>query len=203
MFGLKVAAFSGAWFLLFFIFIHFYSHTLAHSFSGRSVQWTSVLWQVCMPITPETASSTSETGSLPGFRPCCRYTHTLALIQARTFPPTRPHAHHLCAKVGCEKSLLISIIFILNTCFLRKRRWTTILTLQQEHRLVCLIKALFVWLVLTMWPYVPHSAFVICLSVSVSSYNLSVSVLKSSLLPISLFISTAQWNKIAFTVMKA
>lgn len=102
--------------LLFFLFIHFFSHTLAQSFSGRSVQWTSVLWQVCMPITPETASSTSETGSLPGFRPCCRYTHTLTLTQARTFPPTHPHAHHLCAKVGCEISLLISIVFILNTC---------------------------------------------------------------------------------------
>lgn len=88
-------------------------------------------------------------------------------------------------------------------CFLRKRGWTSILTLQQEHRLVCLIKALFVWLILTMWPYFPPSASVICLSVSVYSYNLSVSVLKSSLLPISLFISTAQWNKIAFTVMKA
>lgn len=121
--GLKVAAFSGARFLLFFLFIHFF---FSHSCS-------LLLWQKCA------VNQCTVTG-LHAHHPrdCLFYlrdweparlqallqvhTHTLALIQARTFPPTHPHAHHLCAKVGCEKSLLISIVFILNTCFLRKRR---------------------------------------------------------------------------------
>ncbi len=144
-----------------FLFIIFPS-PLAHSFSGRNVQWTSVLWQVCMPITPETASSTSETGSLPGFRPYCRYTHThthththtLNLTQAYTFPPTRSHAQHSGAWFGCEISLLISTILFwilvwMSFCFLRKRGWTTILTPHQEHRLVRLYSGgLYCWFVL-------------------------------------------------------
>lgn len=126
--------------------------------------------------------------------------HTRALTQAHTFPPTHPHAQHLCARVGWEISLYISIVLFrilvwTSFCFLRKRRWTTILKLQQEHRLVCLlVSVLFLFGLfwscghILVWLISPSTS-VICLSVSVSSSYLSVSVLKSSLLPISLYLN--------------
>ncbi len=137
-----------------FLFIIFPS-PLAHSFSGRNVQWTSVLWQVCMPITPETASSTSETGSLPGFRPYCRYTHTHTQyntgihISSYTFTRTALMCLVWLWNITSHLHYFIWILVWMSFCFLRKRGWTTILTPHQEHRLVRLYSGgLCCWFVL-------------------------------------------------------